>query len=119
MRKMMVKLDNSPYPNSIWFTNSEILFNRKRTELTGSEPILHPGSGICSRTNDFGSIVVGVFDGQAITTVHEISHAVINVFEYVWIEVKTGLQKHLRICMKASVIRPYGIKRSGTNETNP
>lgn len=87
MRRMMVKLDNSPYPNSIWFTNSEILFNRKRTELTGSEPLLYPGPAMCSRTHDCGSMVIGVFDGQAITTVHEISHAVINVFEYVGMEV--------------------------------
>lgn len=85
MRKI-IKLNTHPYPASVWFTADEAAFMRKRTELTGREPE-QMSIGWCAATDDRGSMVVGVFDGGVSTAVHELSHAAINVFHYVGLDV--------------------------------
>ncbi|WP_416135356.1 hypothetical protein, partial [Dickeya solani] len=66
----------------IWFTNSERMFNRKRSEITGD---LNPMEGGClgfvSRSGSGMTMVLGWFDEDLATLVHEVSHVVIYVFD--------------------------------------
>ena len=74
------KVNCHPYPCDIWYTNSERMFNAKRTEITGDKNHISNFLGCVSCSESRMQMVIGVFDGGLPTLVHEVSHAVINVF---------------------------------------
>lgn len=77
----LVKLRVSPYPIQIWFTNDILKFKQKRKDILGTE-ITDVGVGHCS-TDGYGCIVFGVFDKKLSTLVHELSHVMVHIFEYI------------------------------------
>lgn len=85
MRKI-IRLNTHPYPTKVWFTADVEAFQRHRTKITGRAPE-EVGLGQCSATDDRGKMVIGVFDGDTSTLVHEIGHAVVNVFHYVGMDI--------------------------------
>ncbi|AGY47625.1 hypothetical protein Maynard_108 [Salmonella phage Maynard] len=85
MRKVLVKLDCHPYFPDIWFTNSRILFLQQLSKIR-DEGIIHDLEdtiGMVSSDESRGKMVVGVFISDSGVLVHELSHAVINIFEAV------------------------------------
>ncbi|QIO03286.1 hypothetical protein HYQ37_gp081 [Salmonella phage pertopsoe] len=85
MRKVLVKLDCHPYFPDIWFTNSRILFLQQLSKIR-DEGIIHDLEdtiGMVSSDESRGKMVVGVFISDSGVLVHELSHAVINIFESV------------------------------------
>lgn len=81
MIKFMTKLNTSPYNGDIWFTNSESLYLRKRSEIgVVSQPNLGSAGGMTTYFEDGWQQVVGLFNGDRATLVHELSHSVINLF---------------------------------------
>jgi len=85
--KKIIKLNTHPYPADIWFTEDLQAFNRKRTAVTGLQPVEDVFYGCVSVSENRGSMVIGVFDGNGSTLVHESAHAAINVFTHIGMDV--------------------------------
>jgi hypothetical protein len=85
MRKVLVKLDCHPYFPDIWFTNSRILFSQQLSKIRddGVPNDFGDTIGMVSSNESRGKMVVGVFIPNSGVLVHELSHAVINIFEAV------------------------------------
>lgn len=81
MIKFMIKLDVRPYYADIWFTNSKSLYLRKRSEIgVTPDPWLDGAGGMTTYYENGWQQVVGIFNRDKETLVHELSHAVINLF---------------------------------------
>ncbi|EFM0018489.1 TPA: hypothetical protein IHD35_000551 [Escherichia coli] len=90
MANIIAKINCHPYPVHIWFTNS----HRFHASKCYSEGIDTDGAegcaGICSSSEpDRGRQVVGVFDNDLTTLVHEVQHAVINLCHYIGMPINT------------------------------
>lgn len=81
------KIEDPIYPSTIWFTNSERLYQKKRHELWGIGPI-PVLSGICSCCNVGTVNLIGVFDDSLETLMHEANHAAINIFDAIGLPIK-------------------------------
>lgn len=84
----MIKLNCHPYSCEIWFTTKKSEFYRKRGNLTGrySESDVF---GMCSCTENRGQMVVGLFESDNSMLVHELSHAAINAFEFMGMDINS------------------------------
>ena len=87
--KFMVKLDCSPYPNDVWFTTSLNLYNRKRTDITGLTHDIGDMLGCVSTSPTKINNVIGIFDNNYYTLVHEIVHLVVNIAESIGMDICT------------------------------
>ena len=79
---MIKKLNLHPYPINAWFCNNETKFYAKRKEVTGRADLMC-SLGLCSRNDAGDAIVIGVFNGDLGVLVHEVTHLVTHVFEYI------------------------------------
>lgn len=83
----LTRIKDPIYPTSIWFTNSYRLFHKKRSELLDAHSEIALCDGICS-SSDSGLInIIGLFNDQYDSLVHECNHAAINVFEAIGLPV--------------------------------
>lgn len=87
MINSMIKLNTHPYPAKVWFTTDKTKFSKKRKELTGRTDDVTDSRGVCSSDDNHGNMVIGLFDVNSSTLVHELSHATINILEYVGIPI--------------------------------
>ncbi|WPJ72188.1 hypothetical protein DEEACLCL_00171 [Salmonella phage CRW-SP2] len=91
MKKVLVKLNTSPYTNvDIWFTNSQILYEKKILEIRQIKKDLglENMAGIVDSNKPYrNQMVIGLFDNNSFTLVHEVSHATINLFHAVSMKV--------------------------------
>ncbi|HFL4765767.1 TPA: hypothetical protein ACG33R_001400 [Escherichia coli] len=90
MANIIVRINCHPYPARIWFTNSHrfhsIKCDAELIETEGSEGC----SGICSSSEpDRGRQVIGLFENDLATLVHEVEHAVINLCHYIGMPINT------------------------------
>ncbi len=88
MRKVLVKLDTHPYGVDIWFTNSELL-HAKQVSKIRKEPPIKECAGLVSSNDSRSQMVIGIFVPSSAVLVHEISHAVINVFDCIGMDINT------------------------------
>lgn len=77
------KINIHPYTANVWFTNSRRLHLNKCRAAIGprEEPADAHCSGCCSYDAECMNIVIGLFSDNPYTLVHEVGHAVINIFE--------------------------------------
>lgn len=83
------KIKTSPYHINVWFTDSPDLYVKQVEKITG-EWEESPGKtcgGICFYTKDRLNIIIGLFDDSMYTLVHEVTHAVLRLFEGVGMKV--------------------------------
>lgn len=76
----LIKLNVHPYNYNLFFTCSKKRFYRERTRITGSQD---KPDVIGMFSYDSGNAVIGVFDNDKATLVHELAHAVIDIMVYV------------------------------------
>ena len=83
MKKVLVKLDCQPYFPDVWFTNSRVLFSQQVSKIReeGIPQDFGDTIGMVSSNESRSKMVVGVFISDSGVLVHELSHAVINIFE--------------------------------------
>ena len=79
------KLNVHPYSANVWFTNSERLHMRQCRKVIS--PTYGAGyendgttKGVCAYDDNCLNIVIGLFSDSQVTMVHELGHAVINIF---------------------------------------
>lgn len=82
----MIKLNCHPYNCEMWFTVKIREFYRKRRALTGRVSEVDV-LGMVSCTDNRARMVIGVFDNDNSVLVHEISHAAINAFDYMGMDI--------------------------------
>ncbi|HBT0444716.1 TPA: hypothetical protein MA058_003370 [Klebsiella pneumoniae] len=75
-------LNVHPYFLYVYFTRDEKTFNKCRTKFTGKKPLQDLGCG-CVSTDGQGKIILGVFDKSDSTLIHELSHVMVHIFEYI------------------------------------
>lgn len=83
MKKVLVKLNCSPYNVDIWFTNSHKLYQQRVIKIRGDDGVPEDCSGVVSSTESRGRMVIGIFGCDSSILVHELSHSVINLFHHV------------------------------------
>lgn len=76
------KIDCRPYPADVWFTDDIESFHRKRRQISGMTDRMDDMQGCVSSSDNRGSMVIGLFVMDSSVLVHEISHAVINIFHF-------------------------------------
>lgn len=91
MRKVLVKLDSHPYFTDVWFTNSRALYAQQVSKIRQDPAALDIDdlAGVVSSNDSRSQMVVGVFVGDSYVLVHELSHAVINVFYAIGMDANT------------------------------
>lgn len=89
MKKVLVKLNCSPYSNvDVWFTNSHKLYSRQVEKISEDPPVLEDeAAGVVSSNDSRGRMVVGMFYPNSDLLVHELSHVVINIFHFIGMEI--------------------------------
>lgn len=91
MKKVLVKLDCHPYFTNVWFTNSRILYAKQVSKIRPDPAALDVEDllGVVSPNDSRSQMVIGFFDCDSAVLVHELSHAVINIFHAVGMDVNT------------------------------
>lgn len=91
MRKVLVKLDSRPYFTDVWFTNSRALYAQQVSKIRQDPAALDIDdlAGVVSSNESRSQMVVGIFVGDSSVLVHELSHAVLNVFHAIGMEANT------------------------------
>lgn len=85
--KLLIKLNIHPYYQDVWFTNSRILYVKQVSKIRDDVIDVHDYLGIVSYSESRSSIVIGCFNGDVPTLVHELSHACIDILEGVGMDV--------------------------------
>lgn len=76
------KLNVHPYTANVWFTNSRQLHYKQCIKVIGPrEELVTDASGVCSYDDARLNLVIGLFNDSPYTLIHEIGHAVIDIFE--------------------------------------
>lgn len=78
----IARIDCRPYPADIWFTDDVDSFHRKRRQINGMTDRMDAMQGCVSSSDNRGSMVIGLFVMDSSVLVHEIAHAVINIFHF-------------------------------------
>lgn len=89
MKRVLVKLNCNPYTNvNIWFTNSHKLYSLQVMKIR-DEPAIqeYDSAGVVSADDSRGNMVIGMFCSSSDVLVHELSHAVINIFHFIGMDV--------------------------------
>lgn len=91
MKKVLVKLNCNPYTNvNIWFTNSHKLYMLQVAKIRDEVGLPeYSCEGVVSSDDSRGNMVIGIFSPKSDLLVHELSHAVINIFHFIGMEVNT------------------------------
>lgn len=83
----MKKIDCSPYPVVLHITTDMKAFYKRRKAINGFTDSVEGILGMCSRNAASDIMIIGLFSKDASVLVHEVSHAVINIFEAVSMDV--------------------------------
>lgn len=79
----MIKLKVSNYPCEVWLTDDPKAFERKYFKMTDKVCVVGQARGMAGYSEGRQNTLVGVFDGDTSTLVHELAHAVFNVMHYI------------------------------------
>lgn len=84
MKKVLVKLNTNPYTCvDIWFTNSRHLFVKQSSKIGHVCSDIDSLAGAVAHNESRSQMVVGIFAPNSSYLVHELGHAVVNLFDYV------------------------------------
>lgn len=87
----MLELQINPYPATLFFTCDREEYNNKREEYTSVPIDTYEAGGICSDFDDI--FLVGIFDNEISTIIHELNHVCIKVFTFIGMNVNLETQE--------------------------
>lgn len=84
-----MKINTSPYPVSLEIVNNWDAFRTKYKKYTGMEPD-ECSLGTTTYYGEYGNkVLIGIFDSNYITLIHELNHFCIFTMEYIGMDITT------------------------------
>ena len=85
-----MKINTSPYPVSLEIVYDLPTFIKKYKKLKGYEPDLDGCKGYTTYSGEYGNkVLIGIFDSNYITLIHELNHFCIFTMEYIGMDITT------------------------------
>lgn len=87
--KMVIPIDPYGYDLNVFSNRDEFMefIDSKKFDDPPTTSDVHNSNGFCFTPAEHNAFIIGVFDGKISTLVHEISHAIISLFEYIEIPI--------------------------------